>query len=161
VSPDVINRILVVGALAGVLLLVLALIDFLINRWKYFKLFGHWLRKRLLRFKNDPTFAILHIPPEKPITSTSTPDGVHKTLKKFIFRGTQQQLMASETTRDGFPGTRYFVEFITAGQKPKSCSTPSRDEANAQWLVWYEQWEKQPGGFGGTFGSGIGVKRPF
>lgn len=151
------NAILLAAAIAGILLFGLELMD----RWSRIKKLASWFRKRVVRLKIDPTPVILAIPPEAPITATSTPDGVHRTLKRYVFRGTQQQLMASETTRDGFPGTRYLVEFIVAGQEPKSCSTPNRDEANAQWLIWYEQWEKQPGGFGGTFGTGLGIRKPF
>ena len=160
-SPETINQILVAGAVAGILLLVLALIDFFINRWKYFKMFVHWCRKQILRFKIDPAPVALNIPPEAPITTTSTPDGVHKTQKIYIFRGTQQQLIASEITRDGFPGTRYLVEYIAPNQTPKSITTPNPDEANTQWNKWYKEWQKQPGGFGGSFGNGMDGRPPW
>jgi hypothetical protein len=74
-DTDTTNKIQVAGALAGVFLLVLALLDFLINRWKYFKLVGHWLRKQRLRFKPDQTYVTLKIPPPtsvKPARSDAT-----------------------------------------------------------------------------------------
>jgi hypothetical protein len=40
----------------------LALIDFLINRWKYFKLIGHWFHKQLLSFWGDQSYVTLKIP---------------------------------------------------------------------------------------------------
>jgi hypothetical protein len=90
-----------------------------------------------------------------------TPDGVTKVLVKYIMRGTQQQLLAYETTRAGFPGTRYLVERKASDQDPKSCLTSNRDEANARWNEWFKEWEKQPGGFGGSFGTGLDGRPPW
>jgi len=149
--------ILVAAALVTILVGVFEFID----HWSHVKRLASWVRRQLIRLKPDPRPVILTIPPEEPITTTSTPDGVHKTLKKYIFRGTQQQLMASEITRDGFPGTRFLVEFIVAGQQPKSVSTANRDEANIQWHKWYWQWKRQPGGFGGSFGTGLDGTLPW
>jgi hypothetical protein len=75
-------------------------------------------------------------------------------------RGSRQQLLASETTRQGFAGTRFLVERIAPSEASKSCRTPNRDEANAQWHRWRKEWNEQPGGFGGAFGDGIGGKLP-
>jgi hypothetical protein len=91
----------------------------------------------------------------------TTPDGVTKVLVKYIMRGTQHQLLAYETKREGFPGTRYLVERKASGQDPKSCLTSNRDEANARWNEWFKEWEKQPGGFGGSFGTGLDGRPPW
>jgi hypothetical protein len=75
VNTDTINLILVLGSIAGILLLALALVDFLINRWKYFKLAGGWFRKQWFRFNIDQPYVTLKIPaptPTKPLRSPAT-----------------------------------------------------------------------------------------
>jgi hypothetical protein len=151
------NAILLVAAIATILVGVFEFID----HWSHVKRLLRWVRGQVPRLKIDSTPVVRTIPPPEPITTTSTPDGVHKTLKKYIFRGTQQQLMASEITRDGFAGTRFLVEFIVVGQQPKSMSTANRDGANIQWHKWYQQWKQEPGGFGGTFGTGLDGTLPW
>jgi hypothetical protein len=56
---------------------------------------------------------------------TEKTDGGAERMVKYIMRGTQQQLLAYETTREGFPGMRYLVRRIAPNQDPKSCHTPN------------------------------------
>jgi hypothetical protein len=44
-------------------------------------------------------------------------------------------------------------------QQPQSCETPDRDEANARWIEWYQEWKKK--GFGGASGTGLFGEPPF
>lgn len=89
-----------------------------------------------------------------------SPDGVTKVLKRNIMCPTQGQLLAFETTRFGFPGTRYLVERHIRGEsQPRYKLTPSADEANAQWFEWYDEMKKN--GFGGCSGTGLDGTRPF
>lgn len=154
VSTDTINLILVLGSIAGILLLALALVDFLINRWKYFKLIVRWLHKQLLRQKPDPTPTTLNIPPAPPPTEipVTTADGVTKRSVIYVMYG-GNQLWAYEVTRKGFPGTRFLVERRLPGQPTKYKETPNREEANEQWRTWYEEWKAQPNGFAGASGT--------
>lgn len=69
--------------------------------------------------------------------------------------------MAFRVVRDGFSGSNYLVEWQRANQNPKSMQTPDRAQANNQWLIWYKEWEKQPGGFGGSSGTGLDGAPPF
>ena len=165
------NRIIVAAAIATILATVLVLIDFIFNRWNYLKKLVYWIRKRVRGLKIDQTPVVLRIPPPPPISSIptsppgtvagETPDGVAKHLVKYIMSGTRQQLMAYETTRQGFPGTRFLVERVVPNQDPRSYLTPDRDKANAQWREWYDEWRKQPGGFGGSFGTGLDGQLPW
>jgi hypothetical protein len=158
-NTDTANRLIVAGAIAGIVVGVLVLIDFLINRWKYFRLFWHWCRKQVLRFKPDPTPVELNLPPAPPPTELPA-DGVTKKPVMYIMFG-PNRLLAYETTRQGFPGTRLLVERHLPNEQPKYCDTPNRDEANAQWRKWYEEWKAKPGGFGGASGTGLNGKPPW
>lgn len=93
--------------------------------------------------------------------TTTAPQRVNKVLVKHIMRGTEQQLMAWEITGQGFDGTRYLIGWTLPNQKPTFCETPDYKQANAQWHEWFKQWEKQPGGFGGAFGTGLDGKPPW
>lgn len=158
----------IVGAIAAVLVAVLTLVDFLDKRWNYLKKFGRWALKRapLLRSRTPVLLEIPELSPTRvpvfpdPAMPLHTPDGVHKELVKFIFRGSER-LMASRVTRDGFPGINYLVEWQRPHQNPKSVQAPNRAQANDQWLSWYQEWKKQPGGFGGASGTGLDGMPPF
>jgi hypothetical protein len=95
------------------------------------------------------------------VITTKAPEGVNKALVKHIMRGTEQQLMAWEITGQGFHGTHFLVGWIVPDQKPTFYETPDYKQANAQWHEWFKQWEKQPGGFGGAFGTGLDGKLPW
>jgi hypothetical protein len=103
----------------------------------------------------------IKLPYQHSPATVTTPDGVTKVLVKYIMRGTQQQLFAYETTRDGFPGTRFLVERVVPNQERQSCLTTNREEANIKWHEWFKEWEKQPGGFGGSFGTGLDGRLPW
>jgi hypothetical protein len=159
------DAIILWSAVAGIGVAVLALIDFLFNRWSYLKRLGTWVNKQALRFKIDQTTIVLKVPAPIPISTipTSSPgavaaettEGVTKHLVKHIMSGTRQNLMAYEITRQGFPGTQFYVERVVPKQGPNSYLTSDRDKANAKWREWYYEWKKQPGGFGGSFGNGL------
>jgi hypothetical protein len=161
-STDTINRLIAAGAIAGILLLVLALVDFLINRWKYFRMFGSWASKQVSRLKIDPTPVTLRIPPGVPSITlpATTADGVSKVCVMYVMSG-PDRLLAYEVTRKGFPGTRFLVERHLPKQQPRYCDTPNRDEANAQWSKWYDEWRAKPSGFGGASGAGLSGKLPW
>jgi hypothetical protein len=71
--------IILAAAIATILVGVFEFID----HWSHVKGLASWVRRHLLRLKIDPTPVVLAIPPPEPITTTSAPDGVHKTLKKY------------------------------------------------------------------------------
>jgi hypothetical protein len=58
--------IIVAAAIVTIVVGLLALIDFFINRWKYFKLVGHWFHKQLLSFWGDQSYVTLKIPAPAP-----------------------------------------------------------------------------------------------
>ncbi len=129
---------------------------------------GTWVNKQALRFKIEQTTIELKVPAPIPISTipTSSPgssgavaaetaEGVTKHLVKHIMSGTRQNLMAYEITRRGFPGTQFYVERVVPEQGPDSYLTSDRDKASAKWREWYNEWKRQPGGFGGSFGNGL------
>ncbi|MGB9467541.1 MAG: hypothetical protein WBR10_20700 [Candidatus Acidiferrum sp.] len=71
--------IILAAAIVTIVVGFLAFIDFFINRWKYFKLFGHWFHKQLLRFMGDQGYVTLKIPapaPAKPARSSTVADAL-------------------------------------------------------------------------------------
>jgi hypothetical protein len=71
--------IIVAAAIVTIVVGPLALIDFFINRWKYFKLVGHWFHKQLLRFTGDQGYVTLKIPapaPAKPVRPSTITDAL-------------------------------------------------------------------------------------
>jgi len=89
----------------------------------------------------------------------NTGPSANKLLIKLIMRGTEK-LMAWEIIREGLPNC-YFVEFAMRDQVPKAYITSSNKEANEQWHEWYKVWKQQPGGFGGSFGTGLDGTLPW
>lgn len=165
------NQIILIAALATILTFLLAVIEFFFNRWKHFAGLWHWFRTLARRFKDDPSPVVLRIPAPPPIRAipTSPPGtapeetsgGVTKHLIKHIMSGTRQQLMAFEIAHQGFPGVRFRLERIVPKKDPEAFNTSDRDEANAKWREWYREWKKQPGGFGGSFGTGLDGSPPW
>jgi hypothetical protein len=79
----------------------------------------------------------------------------------YIMAG-RDRLLAYEVTRNGFPGTRFLVERHRPNQHdPQYKDTPNREEANAQWREWYEEWKAKPTQFGGASGKGLEGKPPW
>jgi hypothetical protein len=154
-STNTINIILVAGAIATLLLLYFGFVD----HWSHIKKVADWVRQQVLRLKPDPTPVELNLPPAPPPTELPA-DGVTKKPVMYIMFG-PNRLLAYETTRQGFPGTRFLVERHLPNEQPKYCDTPNRDEANAQWRKWYEEWKAKPGGFGGASGTGLNGKPPW
>lgn len=150
-TPEITNWVLVVGT---IILVVLGLIDFLNKRLNYLKKSAGWLKSQLRRLAIDRRPVDLVILP-------SGPDGEKRTLIRHIMRGTQQQLLAYEITHGDFLGTRYLVKFVRQGENDKSVSTADRELAKARWREWYQEWERQPGGFGGASGNGLGNPPPW
>ena len=105
-------------------------------------------------------WAETYIPPAPSAVTlpTGTSDGVTKTIAKYVMQG-QDQLLAYTTTREGLPGTRFLVVRNRPNQQPQSCETPNRDEANARWNEWYQEWKNK--GFGGASGTGLFGEPPF
>lgn len=104
--------------------------------------------------------------PVKPVSSVrplanviSSVNGVNKVLIKYIMRGAER-LMAYEIVKEGFP-TGYLVEFAMRDKEPKSCANADYRVANAQWHEWYKEWKQQPGGFGGSSGTGLDGTLPW
>jgi predicted nucleotide-binding protein len=94
------------------------------------------------------------IPPLKPpVNVANAKEEANKILVKHIMRGTDR-LLAYEIVRDGFPKV-YLVEFTMRNKEPKSCSSEDYKVANVQWHEWYKEWKQQPGGFGGSSGTGL------
>ena len=100
--------------------------------------------------------------PSLPETSAAFPsdgkDGIKRTTIRYIMSG-RDQLFAYTTTRDGLPGTRFLVVRTHPESDPQSVETPSRDDANARWNEWYQEWKRA--GFGGASGNGLDGEAPF
>jgi len=142
------NAVLLVAAIAGIVVCYFAFVD----HWSHVKKVAGGFRKQVLQLKPDQTPVQLKIPPGPPPT---TADGVSKVCVMYIMAG-RDRLLAYEVTRKGFPGARFLVERHRPNQQgPQYKDTPSRDEANAQWREWYEEWKAKPGGFGGASGKGL------
>ena len=154
------DAIVVWSAIAGIVVCVFVVLDFFLNRWGFIKSILVWLGKQAMKVRPDSSAVTLEIPPAPPaITlSTGTSDGVTKTTAKYNMCG-RDQLLAYRTTREGFPGTRYLVVRNRPNQEPQSRETPDRDEANAIWNEWYQEWKKK--GFGGASGTGLSGEPPF
>jgi hypothetical protein len=148
------------GAIAGIVVCVFVMLDFFLNRWRYINRIAVWLGKQAIRLRPGSSAVTLGIPPPPPAVTlpTGTSDGVTKTIAKYIMYG-QEQLLAYRTTRQGFPGTRFLVVRNRANQEPQSCETANREEANARWNEWYQEWKKK--GFGGASGTGLSGEPPF
>jgi hypothetical protein len=99
-------------------------------------------------------------PPQDPAAPTTDAEGVTKKLIMHIMRG-KDKLLAYEVTRAGQAGTQYLVERHFRDRIQGSTTTSSRDAANGQWLEWYREWKNSPGGFGGSFGTGLDGTPPF
>lgn len=159
----------ITGTIAAVLVALLALVDFLDKRRNYLKKLWRWALEygRRLTINHGPIE--LELPKQEARYAATFParaiplhssDGMHKELLKYIMRG-EERLIAYRTTREGLTGVSYLVEWQRPGQTPKSVQTPHRAQANDQWLTWYREWKNQPGGFGGSFGSGLDGAPPF
>jgi hypothetical protein len=145
------NVIIVVGVVAGVIVCYFEFVD----HWSHVKRVAQWFRRQLARLKPDPRPVLLEIPPGPPPTDmpVTTADGVTKRWVMHITYGANK-LLAYEVTRNGFPGTQFLVERHRPDQQnPQYKLTPNRDEANAQWLKWREEWQAQPNGFAGASGT--------
>lgn len=148
------------GAIAGIVVCIFVVLDFVIDRWRYLKRISVWLWRQASKLKPDPSAVTLRIPPAPPSFAlpTGTSDGVTKTVAKYIMQG-QDQLLAYTTTREGFPGTRFLVVRHRPNQPPQSCETSNSQEANSRWNEWYQEWKKK--GFGGASGTGLFGEPPF
>jgi hypothetical protein len=148
------------GGIAGIVVCVFVVLDFFLNRWRYMKPITVWFGKQAMKLRPDSSAVTLEIPPAPPVVTlpTGTSDGVTKTIAKYIMCG-QDQLLAYRTTREGFPGTRFLVVRNRPNQQSQSRETPDRDEANARWNEWYQEWKKK--GFGGASGTGLFGEPPF
>jgi len=148
------------GAIAGIVVCIFVVLDFVLDRWRYIKRTSVWLWRNALKLRPDASAVTLEIPPAPPAFTlpTGTSDGVTKTIVKYIMQG-HDQLLAYTTTREGFPGTRFLVVRNRPNQQPQSCETLNRDEANARWNEWYQEWKKK--GFGGASGTGLFGEPPF
>lgn len=80
-------------------------------------------------------------------------------LVRYIAYGTSQYLRAYEVTIEG--SVKYRVERKLPRKEPESLVTTDRDQANIRWHHWYQEWEKQPGSFGGSSGTGLDGKLPW
>jgi hypothetical protein len=89
----------------------------------------------------------------------NTGPSANKLLIKHIMRGTEK-LMAWEIIRAGLPNC-YFVEFAMPDRAPKAYITSNCNQANERWHEWYKEWKQQPGGFGGSFGTGLDGTLPW
>lgn len=147
------------GAIAGIVVCIFVVLDFILDRWRYITRISVWLWRRGVKLGPQSTVA-LEIPPTPTANTlpTGTTGGVTKTIARYIMQG-QDQLLAYTTTREGFPGTRFLVVRNRPNQQPQSCDTPRRDEANARWNEWYQEWKKK--GFGGASGTGLFGEPPF
>lgn len=161
-----------VGILSGAAIIW----DFISDRLGYIRKLYRW-SSGLIASADDHEFIRLDIPkrpllPDPPPQGATKPpvpeappvftdmEGVQKVLVCYIMGG-HDKLLAYQTTRDGIPGTRFLVVRERAKQDPASKETSSRAEANDQWREWYLEWKKRPGGFGGTFGTGLSGEPPF
>jgi hypothetical protein len=152
------NAFMLAGAIAGIVVCYFAFVD----HWSHVKKAGGWLRNQVLRLKPDRTLVTLGIPPAPPPTTlpATTVDGVSKVCVMNIMFGANR-LLAYEVTSKGIPGTRFLVERHLPNQQPKYRLTPNREEANAQWHKWYQEWKAQPGAFGGASGTGLNGRLPW
>lgn len=142
-STHAVNAIYLIAALA-------AIWDIFFGRGKYLKMAWHRMTKQAARVRTDRRPPVLAIP-----STNSEPSGdVPRSCNALAY-------MASRVTRDGVPGSNYLVEWQRRNQNPKSVQTPNRAQANDQWLIWYQEWKKQPGAFGGAFGTGLNGAPPF
>lgn len=156
------NAIILVGAIGTIVLCILGILDFFIDRWGYLRRFGRRCHATLIRLRGDSTGVTLHIPRTTPavLLPATTSDGVSKIAIKYIMRG-HDQLLAYEVTRAGFPGKRFLVVRNRPNQNPQSFETADSANANARWQVWFQEWRQQPGGFGGASGTGLDGKPPW
>lgn len=150
----------VAGSVAGIVVCLFVVLDFFLNRWRWIKRIAVWLGKQVSKLRPDFSAVSLHIAPAPPAVTLpiGTSDGVTKTIAKYILCGADQ-LLAYTITREGFPGTRFLVVRNRPGKPPQSCETPSRDQANARWNEWYQEWKQK--GFGGASGTGFSGEPPF
>lgn len=148
------NAIVVAGSIAGILYFLYA-----VRRW--IKRIAVWLGKQVIKLRPDSAADSLHIPPVD-MDDVSRPVGtsgaVTKTVAKYITYGTEQ-LFAYTITREGFPGTRYLVVRSHTWQQRQFLLTLNRDEANAKWSEWYNEWKQKE--LGGASGTGLSGEPPF
>jgi hypothetical protein len=104
--------------------------------------------------------AVPATPPQDPTAPTTDAEGMTKKLVMHVMRG-KEKLLAYEVSREGLTGMCYLVERHFRDRDPASKTTASSDDANAQWLKWYREWKDSPGGFGGSFGTGLDGQPPF
>lgn len=151
----VMNAIFIAAAIAAIIGLYFQFVD----HWNHIKKLARWFQAQITRMKADRTPVVLDIPPGPPPTELPA-DGKTKTIVSYILYGSDR-LLAYEVTRDGFPGVRYLVERHRPNQQPAYCDTPDRERANEQWRTWYQEWQSQPGGFGGSSGTGLDGRPPW
>ncbi len=161
-TPATADAIYLWAAILGIVASLLVSVDLLLKRWGYIGKLVRWFRKLLMRLIPDDTFTEVQLPlaTSAAALSSTTAEGVTKTLRRYIMRG-RESLFAYEITREGFTGTQFLVERIIPDQNPKSTETSNRDEANLQWHKWYKEWEGQPGSFGGASGTGLDGNLPW
>lgn len=152
---------MVAGAIAGIVVCLFVVLDFLLNRWRWIKRIAVWLSKPAIKLRPDFGALSLQILPAPPTVAlpVGTSDGVTKTPAKYIMCG-PDQLLAYTIPREGFPGTHFLVLRKRPGQdNPPSIETPNRDQANAKWNEWYQEWKQK--GFDGASGTGLSGEPPF